>query len=209
VSDDNKNLPSEINDVYSKLGKIVSNLPKINTSLDPKSGMSLIQKSQLAINQIAELLSGMRVLAEKAASGTLSSSELGNTIQEYQALHREIDRIAHDTSYSNVQLLDGSLGPVTIANDGLELIIQVNNFTTEALGLNSNNINLYNINDAQQALHAIKNAIETVNITLNSLETDEITLQKLMHDSEYVQTCSSFSFCFTRSYSGCIKTPLG
>lgn len=184
MGDDNKNSPPkrEIRDVYSKLNKIVSHLPQSNVSLDPIPGMSLLQKTQLAINQISEVLSGMRVLAEKTASGILGSSELGNTIEEYQALHREIDHIAHNTSYNNIQLLNGSLGSVSIVNESLELEIQMQNFTTQALGLKSNDLDSRNTNDAQNTLHAIKKVIETVHTTLNSLDNDEIIIEKLIHN---------------------------
>lgn len=195
--DDNKNLPSkrEILDVYSKLSKVVSHMPKADISLDAKTGMSLIQAAQVAINQIAELLSGMRILAEKTASGNLSSSETNETIQQFVSLHNEIDRIARDASYNNIQLLDGSLGTVYINSETLQLPLQIKSFTAENLGLNSHKVDLYDINDAQQALHVIKKAIETVNTTLNSLDRNEVTLQKLIgNDKEEVDFLTDLMF---------------
>lgn len=77
----------------------------INTS----QGASLLQVADGALSQITDILQRQKAIAVQAGSGSLTSSERSFLNQEFQSLISEIDRLAGQTNFNGVQLLDGSL----------------------------------------------------------------------------------------------------
>ena len=71
--------------------------------------ISLIQTADGALAVIDEKLIRMKELAEQAATGTYTTAQRDIINSEYQAMAREIDRIANSTNFNGVKLLDGSL----------------------------------------------------------------------------------------------------
>jgi len=80
--------------------------------------ISMIQVADGALQIIDEKLIRMKELAEQAATGTYDSTQRLMIESEYQAMASEITRIANETNFNKVKLLDGSLtGP----HDGTQL----------------------------------------------------------------------------------------
>jgi flagellin len=74
--------------------------------------ISMIQVADGALQIIDEKLIRMKELAEQAATGTYDSTQRLMIESEYQAMASEITRIANETNFNKVKLLDGSLtGP--------------------------------------------------------------------------------------------------
>ena len=71
--------------------------------------ISLIQTADGALQIIDEKLIRMKELAEQAATGTYDSTQRLMIESEYQAMASEITRIANQTNFNSVKLLDGSL----------------------------------------------------------------------------------------------------
>jgi flagellin len=71
--------------------------------------ISLIQTADGALGIIDEKLIRMKELAEQAATGTYDSTQRLMIESEYQAMASEITRIAKQTNFNSVKLLDGSL----------------------------------------------------------------------------------------------------
>ena len=71
--------------------------------------ISLIQTADGALSIIDEKLIRMKELAEQAATGTYNSDQRLMIESEFQAMAREIQRIATATDFNGVKLLDGSL----------------------------------------------------------------------------------------------------
>ena len=71
--------------------------------------ISLIQTADGALAVIDEKLIRMKELAEQAATGTYTTAQRDIINSEYQAMAREIDRIANSTNFNGVKLLDGSI----------------------------------------------------------------------------------------------------
>ncbi len=71
--------------------------------------ISMIQTAEGAMNVIDEKLVRMKELAEQAATGTYTTAQREIMDSEYQAMAREIDRIANATEFNGVKLLDGTL----------------------------------------------------------------------------------------------------
>ncbi len=87
----------------------------INTS----QGASLLQVADGALSQITDILQRQKAISVQAGSGSLSASERGFLNQEFQNLTQEIDRLAAQTNFNGVGLLDGSLSEkVDVTNNG-------------------------------------------------------------------------------------------
>ena len=71
-------------------------------------GISMIQTADGAAVEIGDMLQRMRELAVQASNGTNSSAELTNLNKEFIALATEIDRVADDTTFNNVNVLNGA-----------------------------------------------------------------------------------------------------
>ena len=70
-------------------------------------GISMIQTADGAADQIGDMLQRMRELAVQSQNSTNSDAELSNLNKEFSALATEIDRVADDTTFNNIKLLDG------------------------------------------------------------------------------------------------------
>ncbi|MCE9550368.1 MAG: flagellin [Betaproteobacteria bacterium] len=103
-------------------------------------GISLAQTAEGDLNQIGTNLQRMRDLAIQSANGTNSVSDRAALNSELQSLAAEIDRVAQNSSFNGVQLLDGTftaqnfqVGAGATANDHIA-INTISSARTSALG---------------------------------------------------------------------------
>ena len=86
-------------------------------------GISMIQTADGAAEQITGLLQRMRELAVQGQNDTNSTSDLSNLNDEFIALGLEIDRIADDTEFNGIKLLNSSNTTVlTVGTDDTDTI---------------------------------------------------------------------------------------
>ena len=78
-------------------------------SANAADGISMIQTAEGALNESHSILQRMRELAIQAANGTETDEDRGNIQDEIEQLQEELDRIASDTEFNQMNLLDGSL----------------------------------------------------------------------------------------------------
>ena len=79
-------------------------------SQNASDGISVIQISDGALNEVTSILQRMRELSVQAASDATMSLQDRRAIQdEIDSLKDEVDRISTDTEYNTKTLLDGSL----------------------------------------------------------------------------------------------------
>lgn len=79
-------------------------------SANASDGISVIQISDGALNEVTSILQRMRELSVQGASDATISLQDKKAIQEeIESLKEEIDRISTDTEYNTKTLLDGSL----------------------------------------------------------------------------------------------------
>ena len=71
--------------------------------------VSMLQVADGAMARANDILLRMKTLAVQAGSGQLSGTERGMLNTEYQQLVSEVDRLANDTEFNGVTLVDGSL----------------------------------------------------------------------------------------------------
>lgn len=77
--------------------------------INASQGSSLLQVADGALSQLTEILQRQKSIAVQAGSGSLTSAERGFLNQEFQNLTQEVDRIASQTNFNGVNLLDGTL----------------------------------------------------------------------------------------------------
>ncbi|WP_096084581.1 flagellin [Agaribacterium haliotis] len=77
-------------------------------------GVSLIQTAEGALDETTNILQRMRELAIQSSNGIYSDTDRATLDAEVQQLKAEIDRIAETTSFNGQNILDGTLGDVSL-----------------------------------------------------------------------------------------------
>jgi len=77
-------------------------------------GISLAQTAEGSLGELNGNLVRMRELAVQASNGTLNDGDRAILDSEFQALVEEIDRVAGQTTFNGVNLLDGSTTSLSI-----------------------------------------------------------------------------------------------
>jgi flagellin len=73
-----------------------------------QDAVSLVQTGEGALNEVHSMLQRMRDLAVQAKNGTNDSNSTAALTSEFTQLKTEIGRIASQTTFNNIKLLDGS-----------------------------------------------------------------------------------------------------
>jgi flagellin len=130
-------------------------------------GISVIQTTEAALNETANILTRLRELAMQSASDGIGDTERGYVQQEATQLVNELERIAQVTEYNGTKLLTGSTTAldfqVGVANS-LDDRIQFTavDATTSASGLGVTGLSLAGKVSAQDALATIDTALAKV-----------------------------------------------
>ncbi len=123
-------------------------------------GISMLQTMEGAMATMDEMLIRMKELAEQAATGSYSDGQRLIMNSEFQQMSAEITRIAGDTKFNSIHLLDSAnaSNKATI-HFGVGASIDVNsvNVTASALGIGSSV--LTSATTANTALSAVETAI--------------------------------------------------
>jgi flagellin len=139
-----------------------------------QDAISLIQTAEGALNETHSILQRMRELAVQAASDTNTSKvdtvegDRDEIQKEIEQLLEEIDRIAEDTEFNTMTLLDGSYGTTALtfqvgANADQEVTLNIGNMSaTSGLELTTANVNLSTQVSASAAITTIDTAIRKV-----------------------------------------------
>lgn len=105
-------------------GLAIGTILKINVSTLKSSLTNTAQADKMlgvadaALKNISDVLGRQKSLATQATSGTLSDNERAFLNLEFQNLTREIDRIASETSFNGIKLIEGSIfSPSTVRSD--------------------------------------------------------------------------------------------
>ena len=93
--------------------KMESQIRGLNQAVrNANDGISMIQTADGAATEISDMLQRMRELSVQAQNGTNTAADLINLNKEFASLATEIDRVANDTTYNNINVLNGK-GDVT------------------------------------------------------------------------------------------------
>lgn len=107
-------------------------------SNNAQDGVSLIQVTEGALNEVHSILQRMNELAVQAANDTNTSCDRGQIKKEIDQLAIEIDHIASETQFNTMNLLDGSFRDKNfqvgaLAGQGIQIEIMA--MDTHGLGL--------------------------------------------------------------------------
>jgi len=137
-------------------------------------GISVIQSTEAALNEDANILTRLRELAMQSASDGVGNSERAYIQKESTALVSELQRISQVTEYNGTKLLDGAnatldfqVGIYSTTNDAISF--NGLNATTGSTGLNVSGISLTTKASALAALASLDSALATVSDARSTL----------------------------------------
>lgn len=107
-------------------------------STNAQDGQSLIQTAEGAMNEIHSVLQRMRELTVQAKNDTYLSEDRAKIQTEMKQLQSEITRIATQTQFNKMNLLNGSFQNKQLqvgANDGQVITFSIGTMSAKALGV--------------------------------------------------------------------------
>ena len=107
-------------------------------SSNAQDGVSLIQTAEGALNEIHSIVQRMRELTVQAANDTNVSTDRMAIAKEVYALTSEITRIADQTEFNTMKLLDGNFTGKKLqvgANSGQQISIGIVSMSAEGIGV--------------------------------------------------------------------------
>lgn len=89
--------------------RITSQIRGLNQAMrNANDGISMLQTTEGAMDEITNALQRMRELAVQAANGTVSATDKASLNAEFTALAEEIDRVVTSTEFNGTQVLTGA-----------------------------------------------------------------------------------------------------
>jgi flagellin len=140
-------------------------------SRNAADAQSMIDTAEGALQESHSILLRMRELSVQASNGTLNTADMAALDKEFQDLELEIDRIAHNTTWAGVNLLDGTHRD-SLGTDGLKFQLGVNGSSSDRIEVFFSDMDAANglsisgdltsQSNAQTAIGVIDTAIATV-----------------------------------------------
>jgi flagellin len=127
--------------------------------------ISLTQTAEGALGEVTNALQRIRTLAVQSQNGINSSADRTALQKEVTALKNEISRIASDSQFANLDILDGSFSSNFLvgANGGQNITVAIKQdggFGASGLGVGSTSVET--VGQASAALTAVSDAISTI-----------------------------------------------
>ncbi|MGY8871098.1 MAG: flagellin N-terminal helical domain-containing protein, partial [Pseudomonadales bacterium] len=121
--------------------RMTSQIQGLNQAVrNANDGASLIQTAEGALEESTNILQRMRELSIQSGNGTYSSGDRSKMNAEVKQLVSELDRISETTSFNGQNVLDGTLGTVSLqvgseANQTIEM--KIGAMDSKSLGMGS------------------------------------------------------------------------
>jgi len=131
-------------------------------------GISIAQTAEGAMSETTNILQRVRELALQSANGSNSAEDRASLQLEVSALQEEINRISSDTSFGDINLLDGNFTAVDFqigANSGETITFGITAMDTTTLTDGTTTVAAIDISTAagaQLAIDSIDGAIKQV-----------------------------------------------
>jgi flagellin len=174
--------------------RFTAQIKGLNQSVrNANDGISLLQTAEGAMQETTNLLQRMREIAVQASNDTYSDDDRTSMQNECAALGDEIDRIASDTKFNNIQLLDGTSDDLTLqvgADSGQTISIALSGIdvTAGTMAVDSGTVDLSDATAANALMDTIDTALTTVSTAradLGAIQNRlESTISNLMNVSE-------------------------
>jgi len=95
--------------------RITAQIRGLNQAMrNANDGVSMLQTTEGAMQEITNALQRMRELAVQAANDTVSERDKDSLQEEFAAMSAEIGRITSSTEFNGAKLLDGTAASVTL-----------------------------------------------------------------------------------------------
>ena len=146
-----------------------------------QDGISLAQTAEGALNEVSNILGRMRELSMQAANGTLDTADRATINTEFQALDDEVNRIAGQTEFNGISLLDNTTGAAIQVGLDSGQTITVNTVDAQSATLGINGLTVTNVANASTALAALDTAIGSVNTARGQLGADQNRLSSALN----------------------------
>src|SRR6056300_214139 len=120
--------------------KMESQLRGMNVAIrNSQDGISLVQTAESGMGEITNMIIRMRELSVQMNNGVYTDTDRSNAQLEINALLAEVDKIADNTAFNDVKVLDGSYSAdIRAGNTNAEVItVTIDRMKTDTLGGNS------------------------------------------------------------------------
>jgi len=101
-------------------------------------GLSMAQTADGALGLVTDMLQRMRELAVQAGNGSLNTDNRVASQLEVDQLKQQIDNIATQTNFNNINLLDGSAGNIKLQTNvraNQQMVMSIDSAQTKDIGL--------------------------------------------------------------------------
>jgi len=128
-------------------------------------GISLVQTGEGALDEVTNNLQRIRELAVQSANGTNSTSDRAALQTEVSQLIEEIDRVATDTEFNDIKLLDGTFSAVDfqVGADAGQYISISSLVSAQTAALGVSGLTISTAGGASAAIGSIDTALQTIN----------------------------------------------
>jgi len=111
--------------------KLTSQVRSLNQAIrNAQDGISVVQTAEGGMNEIHNILTRMRELAQQASTGTLADGDRTALNNEFADLKSEITRISDTTEFNGLSLLNG-----TLSGSGVSLQVGINNTANDMISV--------------------------------------------------------------------------
>jgi len=141
-------------------------------STNAQDGISLIQTAEGALTETQSILQRMRELTVQASNDTNVSADRNAIAKELTALTEEVDRIAGQTEFNTMKLLDGTFSAKNLqvgANSGQKITFSVSDMAAAALGVDHVASGVSTFASATANVLVVQSALDQVSIQRSAL----------------------------------------
>jgi len=163
--------------------KMTSQINGMNQAVrNTNDGISMVQTADGAMEGIASKLQRMRELAVQSANGIYSASDRAALDIEFQALDDEIGRVATNTEFNGIKLLQTAISKSIQTGSSADSTIDVSltSVTSTSLSINTNEIDTQT--NSVTAIGAIDDALSVVNSARAKLGATQNRLEATVTD---------------------------
>ena len=157
-------------------------------STNAEDGISLVQTAEGALNETTSILQRMRELSVQAANDTNVTADRTSISEEIAELEKEVTRIAEETEFNTMKLLDGGLaGGVNLqvgANEGQKIEFSIEEMTANALGVSGLSKKVSSHDDATEAITTVQKALDKVTAQRSSLGATQNRLEYTISNAD-------------------------
>ena len=150
-------------------------------SANSQDAISMIQTAEGALNETHSILQRMRELAVQSTTATNTTADRTALQKEFAQLGKEVDRIASQTNFNTLKLIDGTNKTASLsfqvgANAGEKISLSIGTMTTAGLKIDAASIG---------GSGAASLAITSVNSAIASVSTERANLGSVQNRLEH------------------------